>query len=237
MEKKICFHIVSHGKLQCYDLQSYFFKKFKNLTKDDYDIIVWDNSQASEEELINHTSGFEVKPTIFHKMPNQGYFLGQLYALNETYSLYEKYKYVVHLSVDCFIVDDQPLYDWLQNLDSCECGLLTNQFYFLKNNSVTNKTTECYGTDFFVFKPDMLNKNFWTESLTLGYIPPELIMKILSVKYDIPVLIWTRMHTTIDGRVLCAPTEEQMKGYRYRYNADTSGIHHTHDLEDLDKYK
>jgi hypothetical protein len=83
----------------------------------------------------------------------------------------------------------------------------------------------------------MLNKKFWEESINLGNIPPELILRILTDKYDIPVMIWTRMHPTIDGRVLCAPTEEQRQGYRYRYFADTAGILHTHDLQDLNKYK
>ena len=159
MEKDICFHIVSHGKLECYDLQSNFFKKFKNIKKENYDIIIWDNSNKTKEEIFGHISEFENIPTVFHQKPNPGYFLGQLYALNETYDLYKKYKYVVHLSVDCFIVDDQPLYDWLQNLDSCESGLLSNQFTFIPNsNRFVTKTTQCYGSDFFFFKNNILNK-------------------------------------------------------------------------------
>lgn len=238
MKKKICFHIVSHGKLECYKLQSYFFNKFKNIKKEDYDIIIWDNSNKKEVELVEYSKDFKVPLTIFSQKPNPGYFLGQLYALNETYHLYKDYEYIVHLSVDCFIVDDQPLTDWIINMEVCQSGLLSNQFCFIpgKNEYVT-KTTQCYGSDFFVFKPNMLDKSFWEESLTMGNIPPELILRKLTDKYDIPVMIWTRMHPTIDGRVLCAPTPEQMKGYRYRYFADTSGILHTHNLEDLDKYK
>lgn len=248
--KKLCFVFISHGRIHYYKEQAYFFKKFKNLKKEDYDIIIYDNSTESRENVLDAIKDFEVSPkAVFTQMPNQGYFLGAHFALNDTYDLYKEYDYVVHLLHDVLIINDQHLYDWLQNLDDCKCGLLTNQF---------GASAEVYATDFFVFKPQMLNKDFWEKvivwatipkeqmlklfptipfNLSLGNMPPELVMRVVTDEFKIPVLIWTRMHHTVDGRVLCNPTPEQLKGYRYRSFVDTAGLLHTHDIEDLEKYK
>lgn len=236
MKGKLCFHIVSHGKLECYDLQAHFFNKFKHIKN--YDVIVWDNSGKSYSEVESHTKDFNCNLKIFAEKENQGYFLGQLNAINYCFDLFKDYEYVVHLSVDCFIVDDSPLNDFIENCRVVNAGLLSNQFHFLpETNSYVTKPTACYGSDFFMFNPRILDKKFWEKCLEYGNIPPELSLQKACGELDKLVMIWTRMHPTIDGRVLCAPTEEQRKGYRYRYNADTSGIHHTHDLEDLNKYK
>jgi hypothetical protein len=236
MNNKLCFHIVSHGKLECYDLQAYFFNKFKFIK--DYDIIVWDNSGASYSEVESHLKDFKCNVKIFAPMKNEGYFLGQLTAINKCYNLIKNYEYVIHLSVDCFIVDDSHLNDFIENCRSVNAGLLSNQFHFLpETNQYVDSPTACYGSDFFMFNPKILNKEFWDRCLDYGYIPPELILRRVCDEMDKMVMIWTRMHPTIDGRILCAPTEEQRKGYEYRYYADTAGIHHCHNLSCLEKYK
>ena len=236
MKNKICFHMVSHGKLECYDLQAHFLNKFKHIT--DYDVIVWDNSDATYEEVASHTKDFTCDVKIFAQNPNEGYYLGQLNALNKTYHLIKDYEYVVHLSVDCFIVDENPLRDFIENTKVVDAGLLSNQFHFLpKSNPYVKTPTACYGSDFFMFNPRILDKQFWDRCLEYGNIPPELTLQKVCTELDKLVMIWTRMHPTIDGRVLCAPTMAQKKGYDYRHNADTSGIHHCHNLVMLDKYK
>ena len=105
--------MVSHGRLDCYDKQAVFFNKFECIKE--YDIIIYDNSGATEEQIKVHTKDFNADVRIICQRPNQGYFLGQLNALNECYDLLKDYTYVIHHSWDCFFVKDGYLNDWLIN--------------------------------------------------------------------------------------------------------------------------
>lgn len=234
--KRICFFIVSHGKLDCYKWQAKFYKKFKCIT--DYDLIVYDNSNASEDELKNAVSDFPTAPKIFSRQENKGYFLGQLHAINKCYDLLKNYDYVIHHTCDSFFVNDYRLYDYIRNFEVHDgIGLMTNQYLFHpRNNSDVKIPTMCYGTDVFVFKPSILNKNFWEKTLTYGNIPPELIMFKVLKEIDGFAFIWTRMFITAAGSHLCAPNHEDLCGYPLRYFADEIGISHTHDLSYLEKY-
>lgn len=238
-KSKILFFIVSHGKINCYKYQSYFFNRFKNI--DNYDIIIWDNSNHTQDELLISTNDFVNKPQIFSQQPNPGYFLGNFYALRGIHTVLgkdiENYKYVVHMTNDSFIVDENPLNDHMINMDIQRADIMTNQFAFLPgSNQYVDKPTMCLGGDFFVYNPRSIDTEFWNILCNQTNLPPELTFYRLATQMEKVIFYWIRMHPTIDGRVLCAPTEEQRKGYRYRYNADTAGILHTHDLEDLNKY-
>lgn len=237
MSDRICFIIVSHGKLNCYEYQSFFFNRFSKIL--DYDIIIYDNSNASEKEIKEYTKNFNKQPIIFAQKPNPGYYLGNFSALRDIHSTIhlENYKYVVHMTNDSFIVDENPLNDHMVNMDIQRADILTNQFCFLpENHTYLKKPTMCFGGDFFVYNPRSLTFSFWNTLCGMGSFAPEYTFYKLATELEMVVFYWIRMHPTIDGRVLCAPTVEQRKGYRYRYNADTAGIHHTHDLEDLHKY-
>lgn len=237
MNDKICFLIVSHGKMDHYDLQAHFFNKFRKITN--YDIVVWDNSNTSDDVVKSHLTQFNVEPvSVYTQQHNPGYHLGNFHAIHGCYDILKNYKYVVHMTVDSFIVDENPLNDFIVNMDVCDADLLSNQFMFHpKLNAYVTKPTFCLGGDFFMFNPSRFDISFWETLLQQGYYPPELTLYKLCTQLEKAVMIWTRMHPTVDGRVLCAPTEEERKGYRYRYFADTAGVLHTHDLIDLDKYK
>jgi hypothetical protein len=238
MSDKICFIIVSHGKLNCYEHQSYFFNRFSKI--DNYDVIIFDNSNATEDEIKKYTTNFNVKPTIFSQRQNPGYYLGNFYALREVHSKIQLdgYKYIVHMTNDSFIVDENYLNDHMVNMDIQRADILTNQFCFLpEHHPYLKKPTMCLGGDFFVYNPRSLSFSFWNTLCQIENLAPEYTFYKLATELEMIIFYWIRMHPTVDGRILCAPTEEQRKGYRYRYFADTAGILHTHDLEDLEKYK
>lgn len=234
--KRICFFIVSNGKIDCYKWQAKFYKKFKHITE--YDVIIYDNSSISREALLDATRDFPVTPTIFSQQENKGYFLGQLYAINQCFDLLSKYDYVIHHTCDSFFINDYRLYDFLRNFEVHDgVGLMTNQYLFHpRNNNDVKTPTMCYGTDVFVFKPSILDKVFWEKTLTYGNMPPELIMYKALKDMSLYVLVWTRMFITAKGHHLCAPTGDDLCGYPLRYFADEIGISHTHDLSYLEKY-
>ena len=169
---------------------------------------------------------------------NAGYHLGQLYGINECYHLLKNYDYVVQHTSDTFFVSDSLLSDWIINFEKHKgVGLMTNQFLFHpESNHHVREPTLCYGTDVFVFKPSLLDKEFWLKTLSYGDIPPELILYKACTDLKKLVFIWPRMFVTNEGRQLCAPEASDLNGYDARFFADTVSVMHTHNLTFLDKY-
>jgi len=143
-----------HKQFPCFEAWSTLLQK-NNFLKT-FDVITFNDTGVSEaREIAKITENFPKKPLVLSTPNVGGYILGLFKDLSICYDYFVQYDYVFHIHPDVYILNDSKL-EFI-----CEKNKNDNNVFF---TSLYTQGRDVYNTDFFIFKPKLLNKNIFLEA-------------------------------------------------------------------------
>lgn len=226
---KILFFFLGHRQMEEYKIQSFFINKFKFIK--DFDVIIYSNSNQTEEELRTYCQGIPNIKEYLTFQRNTGYVSGLFTGLAEHFEKFKEYDFVVHLHPDVFIYDDSDLYNNLRIMDWLNFDLLTSPSLHTMKYQVDGiahgtdrgwnpnnpfvKENCFHATDIFVFNPSKIDVGFFDSSF---HGETEHIFTHNIYKYNLKVLYWSRPSKVLEDMF---------------FTKDSCGIWHSHDLNSV----
>lgn len=205
----------------------FFYTGHRQLKEIAYSIAFLKSQSLPECDFVFHCNNKNINPLDFkHNVDliggkfiwtnkNSGKAFGPIEAISDCYSLFNQYKYVIHLHPDVFIHDIKPI-----------MALLNEEFDVCVQP--VNKDQYCF--DFFIFRPGTILKGCDT--------PPQTQTKVNKNNNDVEFIPESFLYEHINSLPL--PKIKYMDRYdnpTFGYNGiDKMGLWHEHDLEKVEKY-
>jgi hypothetical protein len=209
---KILFFITGFRQLKEYEYQAIFLKKC-SLINVLADVYIHCNNPEISERIVTAYQSLPIKnKRLLITTKNEGFKMGLVEALADSFHLFAEYDYVIHCHPDVFLVNEQPFVEMLMNN-------LSTPDSFLVSYSFPNDPT-FFSTDLFIFKPKLLKINIFLDELyTWKDIPEHWLSHILK-KNEIPYKIVQRFSDN----------------YWHPRRIDMLGFWHEHELERIEEY-
>lgn len=182
---KVLLFITGHRQLEEYNYFSRFLKRLK--LNAICDIFIHCNNPDIHNSIVNYYQNFnQQNKKLYITSISAGYRVGGVEAISEgiEMGIFKDYDYVIRLTPDVFIIDDNYLIEVLvENLN--------NDIVFLLNKSVPHDP-KFFSLDFFIFKPKLLTKNIFIDELYTFTEITEHYFYNMIMKYNIKYIFVKR---------------------------------------------
>jgi len=198
------------------------------------DILFYCNNQdmfSKVDDLVNQFPNKNkkvVKSTKNAGGGRDGYIMGQMEGIADTFQHYKDYDYVIQLHPDVYITNENHIIDILRKHETSNSAFIVNKSIpdYKKPEYGIPKNDEWFSSDFFIFKPKLLPSNvfsLWDKYRDKNngkvYIPEHLLY-LFARDYKIPYVYVKRYDTD----------------FSEPRRIDMLGVWHEHDLNKVRKY-
>jgi hypothetical protein len=159
---KVLLLLTSYRQLEEVKLWAHFLSTDKLNIARTWDIMVMMNNIYSDITKLGEY--FKNIPnenkTLIFTSKNKGYTFGQAAFWAEYFNYFKKYDFVIHHSIDVFMMDDSVISNILEYffISNREEAFIVNKVFGIEK--IADKTV---GTDLFIFRPQLIKDNIFND--------------------------------------------------------------------------
>ncbi|NBW56739.1 hypothetical protein EBR43_02930 [bacterium] len=144
-----------------------------------------------------------------HEKENPGYVTGSIVAIFDNYEKLKEYDFIIHMHADIFPLREDGLLNLLKEYSDKKTSIL------LSRSCQHESPSGGLQSDFYIFRPNELDKNFFSGENCSGSLEEILFKRITGMNIN---YTWIPRHT---------------EDYRGGYIPDQIGFWHCHDISQI----